>query len=117
MFGSPFTSTLGTGPSALTVDPSNRFLYATTPGSSYSVWCFTIAPTTGIPTAVTGSPFSLSSGGQFVLIDLTGNYFYIGNQAGSNILGYKYNTSTGVLTAVTGSPFSTGAPGAMVLSE
>lgn len=117
MFGSPFTSTLGTGPSALTVDPSNHFLYATTPGSSYSIWCFTIAPTSGIPTAVTGSPFSLSSGGQFVLIDLTGNYFYIGNQAGSNILGYTYNTSTGVLTAVTGSPFSTGAPGAMVLSE
>ena len=117
MVGSPFTSTLGTGPSALTVDPHNSFLYATTPGSSDSVWCFAITPTTGIPTAVTGSPFSVSAGGQFALFDLTGNYFYIGNQAGSNILGYTYNTSNGALTAVTGSPFSTGAPGAMVLSE
>ena len=117
MLGSPFTSSFGTGPSALAVDPSNRFLYATTPGSSYSIWCFSITPVTGVPTAVTGSPFSLSSGGQFALFDLTGNYFYIGNQAGSNIVGYTYNTSTGVLTAITSSPFSTGAPGAMVLSE
>ena len=122
ILGSPFTSTVGTGPSAITVDPSGRFVYATTPGSSFSIWCFTINPTKGQTfgqlTAVTNSPFSLTAGGQFALIDPSGNYFYIGNQAGNGVSGYTYNSSTGAPTVITGSPFSTGvAPGAMVLSE
>lgn len=117
MLGSPFISTLGTGPSALTVDPSGTLVYAVTPGSSYSIWCFRITTITGQLTAVTSSPFSLTSGGQFALIDPTGNYLYIGNEAGGNVVGYTYNTSTGVPTAILGSPFVTGAPGAMVLSE
>lgn len=117
ILGSPFVSTLGTGPSALTLDPSGRFLYAVTPGSSYSIWCFQITPGTGQLSAVTNSPFSLTSGGQFALFDPSGNYFYIGNQPGGNVVGYTYNSSTGVLTTISGSPFATGAPGAMVLSE
>ena len=117
ILGSPFTASFGTGPSAITVDPTGKFVYAVTPGSSYSIWCFDIAPLTGELTAVTNSPFSLSSGGQFALIDPSGSYFYIGNQAAGNLLGYTYNPATGVLTAISGSPFVTGVPGAMVLSE
>jgi len=115
--GSPFTSPLGTGPSAITVDPTGTFVYAVTPGSSDSIWCFRITPLTGQLTAITSSPFSLSSGGQFALIDPIGSYFYIGNSAGGNVVGYTYNTSTGAPTVISGSPFATGVPGAMVLSE
>jgi len=122
--GSPFTSTVGagTGPSALTVDPSGRFVYAVTEGSSFAIWCFAITPTNG-PTngqlvAVTNSPFSLAAGGLFALIDPSGNFLYIGSQTGNGIEGYTYNPSTGAPTVITGSPFSTGtAPGKMVLSE
>ena len=122
--GSPFTSTVGagTGPRALTVDPSGRFVYAVTEGSSFAIWCFAITPTNG-PTngqlvAVTNSPFSLAAGGLFALIDLSGNFLYIGSQTGNGIEGYTYNPSTGAPTVITGSPFSTGtAPGKMVLSE
>jgi 6-phosphogluconolactonase len=116
--GSPFTSTVGSGPTALTVDPSGRFVYAVTPGSSSSIWCFTITSTNGQLVAVTNSPFSLTAGELFALIDPSGNFFYIGSSAGHGIEGYTYNPSTGAPSAILGSPFSTGTPpGKIVLSE
>jgi 6-phosphogluconolactonase len=118
ILGSPFTATNGTGPTAITVDPSGTFVYAVTTGSSFAIWCFTIDPTNGQLVAAANSPFSLAAGALFALIDPSGNYFYIGTQSGNGIEGYTYNPSTGVPTAITGSPFSTGtAPGNMVLSE
>ncbi len=115
--GSPFTSTVGNNPSAITIDPSGRFVYAATSGSSFAIWCFGITSPTGQLAAVSGSPFSLTSGGQFALIDPSGNFLYIGNPQANEISGYTYNPSTGTPTLITGSPFATGAPGAMVLSE
>lgn len=116
--GSPFTVASGVGPSAITVDPGGKFVYATTTGSSSSIWCFAITPTTGQLVATAKSPFSLSAGGLFALFDPSGNYFFIGAQAGNGIAGYTYNPATGVPTAIAGSPFSTGtAPGKMVLSR
>ena len=118
ILGSPFTVTNGNGPSAVTVDPSGKYVYATTPGSSFSIWCFTITPANGQLVAVTNSPFSLTAGGLFALIDPSGNYFYIGSQDANGIAGYTYDPSTGTPTAIAGSPFSTlAAPGKMVLSE
>jgi 6-phosphogluconolactonase len=118
MPGSPFTATNGKGPSAVTVDPSGRFVYATTTGSSFSIWGFTISATNGQLVAATNSPFSLTAGGLFALIDPSGNYLYIGSQDANGIAGYTYDPSTGAPTAITGSPFSTvAAPGKMVLSQ
>jgi YVTN family beta-propeller protein len=116
--GSPFTATNGKGPSAITVDPSGKFVYATTPGSSFSIWCFTITPTNGQLVAATNSPFSVTAGGLFAFIDPSGNHLYIGNQDANGIAGYTYDPSTGTPTAIAGSPFSTvAAPGKMVISE
>ena len=116
--GSPFTATNGKGPSAVTVDPSGKFVYATTPGSSFSIWCFTVTPTNGQLVAATNSPFSLTAGGLFAFIDPSGNHFYIGSQDANGIAGYTYDPSTGTPTAIAGSPFSTvAAPGKMVVSE
>jgi len=118
ILGSPFTSTAGIGPTALTVDSFGKFVYAVTPGSSSSIWCFAITPTNGQLVAVTNSPFSLAAGGLFALIDRNGNHFYIGSPTANGIEGYSYNPSTGAPTVITGSPFSTGtAPGKMVISE
>lgn len=118
ILGSPFTAASGVGPSAITVDPGGKFVYATTTGSTSSIWCFAITPTTGQLVAAAKSPFSLSAGGLFALFDPTGNYFYIGTQVGNGIAGYTYNPSTGLPTVIAGSPFSTGtAPGKMVLSR
>jgi 6-phosphogluconolactonase len=118
ILGSPFTSTVGSGPRAVTVDPSGKFVYAVTTGSSFSIWCFTITPTNGQLVAVTNSPFSLTAGGLFALIDPSGNYLYIGSQDANGIAGYTYDPSTGAPTAIAGSPFSTvTAPGKMAFSE
>ncbi len=118
--GSPFTSTSGTeGPTAITVDPRDYFVYAVTPGSSNSVWCFSIDAETGQLAAVTNSPFSVEAGGLFALFDPNGDYFYLGSESANGIAGYSYNPATGALTALSGSPYSTAGamPGAMVFSQ
>jgi 6-phosphogluconolactonase len=119
MLGSPFAPLTGTvGPTTVLADPSGKFVYAIAPGSSYSIWCFTINAENGQLVSATGSPFSLAAGGLFALFDQVGHYFYIGSQTENGVEGYTYNPSTGVPTVITGSPFVTGtAPGAMVLSE
>ena len=114
--GQPFTSKVGSGPSTLTVTPDNRFLFATTPGSSFSIWCFGIDPASGTLTAVASSPFSQTAGGLFSLIDTTGNFLYIGSQASTGVAGYTYDSGNGTPKAISGSPFSTiVAPGKMVI--
>ncbi|HLM81685.1 MAG TPA: beta-propeller fold lactonase family protein [Terriglobales bacterium] len=117
ILGSPFTSTVGgQGPTTITIDPTGRLVYAVTPGSIFSVWCFEITYPNGQLVAVTNSPFSVAAGGQFALFDPSGRFFYIGSAIG--IEAYTYNPSTGVLTPILGSPFSTlTAPGKMVFSE
>jgi 6-phosphogluconolactonase (cycloisomerase 2 family) len=118
LLGSPFASLLGSGPTQLVVDTSGKFLYAVTPGSSSSIWCFTITSTSGQLAEVAGSPFSFAAGSLFALIDPIGTYLYIGSQSGTAIEGYTYNLQTGAPTLISGSPFSTKvAPGRMVLSE
>ena len=123
ILGSPFTSTVGgQGPTTITIDPRGRLVYAVTPGSSLSVWCFQITSTNGQLVAVTDSPFSVAAGGLFALFDPSGRFFYIGSAIG--IEAYTYNPSTGALTPISCpsstqcSPFSTlTAPGKMVFAE
>ncbi len=118
ILGSPFSPTVGNSPTTVTVDPSGRFVYATTPGASFAIWCFAINPTSGQLTSVTSSPFSQAAGGLFSLIDPSGNYLYIGSSSPVGVNGYTFNPSTGAPTVVAGSPFATlSAPGKMVLSE
>jgi 6-phosphogluconolactonase len=116
--GSPFTSAVGSGPSALVVDPGGRFLFATTPGGNYSIWCFNIDPTTGQLAPSIGSPFSVAAGGLFTIIDPTGPFLYIGSQSAHGVAAYTYDQNSGQPTLVTNSPFSTGtAPGKMILAD
>jgi 6-phosphogluconolactonase len=118
ILGSPFTSTEGSGPTAIAVDPTGRFVYAVSPGSSNTVWCFAINPTNGTLAEAASSPFSLPAGGLFALFDPSGNYFYVGSAAGKDLDGYTYSPTTGALKAIPDSPFSTGsAPGKMIFSN
>ncbi len=115
--GSPFRSAVGSGPSTLVADPNGRFIFATTPGGSYSIWAFTADPTTGQLTPSPGSPFSVEAGGLFSIIDTTGQFFYIGSQSSTGITAYTYDQNTGQPSTVLNSPFSTGtAPGKMVIA-
>jgi len=114
--GSPFTPSIGTGPSTLVAVPNSSFLYATTPGSSFSIWCFQINSSNGQLTVANQSPFSQTAGGQFALIDTNGNYFFIGSEQSKEIAAYTYDNNTGQPTAVLNSPFSINhVPGKMVI--
>ena len=116
--GSPFTATGGSGPTELTVDPSGTYLYASTPGTGSSIWCFIIDSTTGQLTPASNSPFSVEAGAAFAAFDPTGSFFFIGNSSGKAIDGYTYNSSTGGIMAIPGSPFNIGvAPGKIVFTE
>ncbi len=114
--GSPYTSAGGTGPSAIAIDPANTIVYVTTPGSSFSIWAFSINATSGVLAPVPGSPFNLlSGGGLFLLMEPRGNFFYVANQSATTIAGYQYNSGSGTPSAITGSPFTTGTPGQMAI--
>ncbi len=114
--GSPFTSTNGVGPSALVVDPTGTLLYAVTPGTSFSIWCFIINEANGQLTAVPDSPYSLAAGGLFALFDPSGNYLYVGSNTAIN--GYTYSQSSGDPAALPGKTFTTTvSPGKMVFSQ
>jgi 6-phosphogluconolactonase len=116
--GSPFTAINGTGPSAIVIDPTGRFVYALSPGTNFAIWCFVITPTNGELTPATSSPFSLAAGGLFALFDPSGNFLFIGNSTENGLEGYTYDPSTGAPKVISGAPFSTGVPpGKMVLSE
>jgi 6-phosphogluconolactonase len=116
MQGSPFAATNGNGPTALTVAPGG-FVYAVTAGTSYSIWCFSITHDTGQLVGVAGSPFSLSAGGLFAVIDPIGNYLYTGSQSGNGISAYT-GVANGAPSIIGGAPFSIGsAPAAMVFLE
>jgi len=114
--GSPFSSAGGTGPSALSMDTANKFLYVSTQGASDSIWAFTWNTTSGTLTAASNSPFNLlSAGGLFLVMEPNGGFFYVGSSSG-NIAALQYSAGNAAPTAVTGSPFSTGsAPGKMVI--
>lgn len=114
--GSPFIPTNGVGPSALVIDPQGELLYAATPGSSFSVWCFSIDENNGQLVELDPPPFSVDAGGLFALFDPSGDYLYIGSNTAIN--GYTYSTSSGDVTATTGKAFTTEvSPGKMVFSQ
>src|SRR5580698_5316052 len=115
MQGSPFAATNGNGPTALTVGPEG-LVYAVTAGTSYSIWAFSITHDTGQLVGLASSPFSLSAGGLFAVIDPIGHFLYTGSQSGNGISGYTL--PDGTPTIIGGAPFSTGsAPAAMVFLE
>jgi 6-phosphogluconolactonase (cycloisomerase 2 family) len=115
--GSPFAPPIGSGPQTLVAVPNSQLLFATTPGSSYSIWCFTINSLTGQLTTVDNSPFSQTAGGSFAVVDTNGSYFFIGSAQSKGIAAYTYDSNTGQPTAVLDSPFSTQGqiPGQMVI--
>jgi 6-phosphogluconolactonase (cycloisomerase 2 family) len=92
------------------VDPSGRFLYA----AGFNVnnlSAFTINPSSGSLTLVSGSPFTAGVGmNPFgLVVDSSGQFLYVGNTFGSGtISAFSIDAVSGKPTPVTGSPFATG---------
>jgi hypothetical protein len=91
--GTPVSA--GLNPVAMTIDPTNNFLYVVNHDSS-SVSGFRINPTTGALTA-TGT-VSTGSNPVGVSIHPDGLYLFVSNNGGSTISGFNLNTTSGALS-------------------
>jgi 6-phosphogluconolactonase len=111
VIGSPFPA--GTN-LFLTLDPQNRFLFASDDSPPGNVLAFTIDATTGALTTVAGSPFATIPGyvgntrPGAIVVDSSGSFVYTALTATNQIAAFKITASSGALTAVIGSPFNSG---------
>jgi 6-phosphogluconolactonase len=83
--------------SVLTVHPSNKFVYI--PTGSNSIAGFKIG-TTGLLTALPGSPFSTAFAWQEIFFTPTGKFGYTQSYLSSNGEMFSVNTTTGGLTSL-----------------
>jgi 6-phosphogluconolactonase (cycloisomerase 2 family) len=88
------------------VDPKGAYLYVAdqgtsqgTTGGSSNIASFSISSSTGFPAAVTDSPFASESESSFVVLDPTGPYLFVGNQA-SNAGVQAFGVSAGSLNTI-----------------
>jgi 6-phosphogluconolactonase (cycloisomerase 2 family) len=90
-----------------------RFAYvansASNPGT---VSAYTIDATSGVLTAMAGSPVAADANPQSVIIEPTGRFAYVpnigANFGNGDLSAYTINSNSGVLTAIPGSPFASG---------
>jgi 6-phosphogluconolactonase (cycloisomerase 2 family) len=109
--GSPFLSGgSGSRPFSIAVGPTGKFAYVAN-NSPGNVSAYTINPTTGALTPISGSPFPAGGAGSFsVAVDPTGKFAYVANIGGviANVSGFTINPATGALTAFGGPTFLPG---------
>lgn len=109
--GSPFPA--GTN-LYLTVDPQDRFVFASDDTPPGNVLAFTIDASTGALNAVPGSPFATIPGyvgntqPSEIVVDSTGSFVYTGLMATGQIAAFSIVASSGALNPVPGSPFAAG---------
>jgi 6-phosphogluconolactonase len=109
--GSPFSL----GVSVLQADPSGKFLLGvaddTGTSGDHHIYSFSINPSTGAPTAVSGSPFATVSVPFALSMDPNGGFVYASmadsTGAVTNLEGFQLNATTGALTELPSSPFTT----------
>jgi 6-phosphogluconolactonase len=102
--GSPFPSGVigGDAPNSLFMTPSGGFLYALSGGAT--VFGFKVDANSGTLSAISGSPFTLSSATEYFAIDPSSLFLYAAYA--NTVAGFNINASTGILTAFTATPVS-----------
>jgi len=96
--GSPVS--VGLDPVAMTVDPTNNFLYVVNHTSS-TVSSFRINPTTGALSALNPSTVSTGSNPVAITMHSSGKFLYVSNNGSSNISGFNADTTSGALSNAT----------------
>jgi hypothetical protein len=107
-------SPLSLGVACIQASPGGEFLLgiSTCFGlGTRNMHVFAINTATGIPTEISGSPFSTAASVFNFAISSTGHFVYtFGNVAGSSVVapleGFEIDATTGALTAIPGSPFT-----------
>jgi DNA-binding beta-propeller fold protein YncE len=122
--GSPFTAGVD-NPSAVTVDPSGRYLFLTNVPGDASVdgyiSIYTINPTLGLQgsagalSEISSSPVATGIFPYSVQVDPLGSFVYVTSASiftSDNVYGYALDAASGALTNLEFSPFSSGEAGA-----
>lgn len=102
---SSFPLSVGVNPTAVAVDPQNRFLFVGDISAS-KLHVFTINNSTGALSEIGASPYATVQEPSAIAVDPTGTHIYIASQ-GSNFVGGFSVSATGALTPIAGSPFAT----------
>jgi 6-phosphogluconolactonase (cycloisomerase 2 family) len=97
--GSPYA--LGHGVTALTVDPSGRFVYACS--MEGKLWAF--RSEAGSLTPLPGSPFSAGADLESVVVTPSGRFLYVADAAAEVIRGFLIDPASGVPARLPGSAF------------
>jgi 6-phosphogluconolactonase (cycloisomerase 2 family) len=107
-----FANSAGVGSiQSITVNAAGTFAYLATGNGGY-VLTFSIDPTSGALTQVTGGSCGAHSGApgvNYIKINSAGTYAYMANGWVLNVSVCSINPSSGGLTDVPGSPFGVGA--------
>jgi DNA-binding beta-propeller fold protein YncE len=90
-------TSVGLDPVAMTVDPTNQFLYVLNHTSS-SVSAFRINPTTGALSALNPSSVSTGSGPVGIAMHSSGKFLFVSNNASSNVSAFNADTTSGALS-------------------
>jgi 6-phosphogluconolactonase len=106
----------GTTPSAITSDPTNRFLYVTDSRQNQLI-VYTIL-SSGILNSSQNPPLKTDTFPVAVTVDPRGEYIYVANYNSADVTAYAINQSTGTPSAIAGaSGYATGAGPSCVIVE
>jgi 6-phosphogluconolactonase (cycloisomerase 2 family) len=84
-----------------------NFVYtANAAGSPSTVSALSSNQTSGVLSAISGSPYDTNSQSRAVKADSAGKFLYVANSGSGDISAFTINVTTGALSAVAGSPFS-----------
>src|SRR5580704_12940736 len=108
------TYATATTPTAVAV--LGQYLYVANLGSS-NISEFSVAPTTGVLTQLTGSPVSAGNAPFFEVIDPNGKFLYTGSQTVKSISAFTIDVTTGVLTSAAESVPTDVPPVSMSVSQ
>lgn len=82
--------------------------FAYTANFTGTISAFSIGPNSGVPSAVSGSPFAGGNRPFALTVDRLGKFLYVPNDVANNVSAFTIDSSTGALTSVAGSPFAVG---------
>lgn len=110
--GSPFATGFvhGSAYPDIAVDAQSAHLYLASAGDN-EVAGFSINPTSGVLTALTGSPYAAGAGaGAIPAFSPDGNYLYVMNQTANTVSAYSISATSGALTALPNPPATGSQP-------
>jgi 6-phosphogluconolactonase (cycloisomerase 2 family) len=106
----------GIAPVAITLDPSNQFVYVANSGDgTISGYSLTLA--NPYLTPLSGSPYSAGTSPSAVVAEPYGRYLYVANAGSNSISAYSINPLTGVLSPISGTFSTSGSPSALAVSN